>query len=117
MYTLEEIKEEAKAKGWKMFWIWLLTFGLGFPALMLILSSVIGTDVKFDDETIEFLITSMITTVLPLALFTAGIMSAVAFYGTKKKLKEENEQEEKQNREDHYRKMEEMLKRMSKDKE
>lgn len=51
------------------------------------------------------------------AFFGAGLMAWVASSNTKKKMLEENAQEESEKREEHYRKMEGLIEKMSKDKE
>lgn len=117
MYTLEEINEAARARGWKFFWIWTLTFGIGLPLFLPLLMSVVGTNVKFDAANIAAYSKIILFGSIPIAVITGAIMSAVASYGTKKKMTEENSQEEQQNRENHYKRMEELLEKMSKDKE
>jgi len=50
-------------------------------------------------------------------IVSAGLMSWVAYANERKKLNNENAEEERQKREDHYKKMEELLEKMSKEKE
>lgn len=108
MYSLDEINEAANAKAWKMFWVWILVFGVPMAIM---------TYVTFQDRLAP---TGLIQSIIFgdfAAFFGAGIMAWVASYNTKKKMLEENTQEESEKREEHYRKMEELLEKMSKDKE
>lgn len=105
MHTLEEINKEANSKAKKMFWVWILVFGVP----MAIMTYITTQDSLASQSQIQSLILGDFTT-----LFGAGIMACVAFYNTKKKLKEENEQEERQERDEHYKRMEELLEKMSK---
>ena len=102
MYTLEEINQAASAKAWKIFWVWLLVFGI--PVGFLNYKAI-----SYGDPPLFMLDLFLI--------FGAGIMSWVAYANERKKLNNENAEEERQQREEHYRKMEELLEKMSKDKE
>lgn len=99
MYTLEEINEKANSNAMKLFWVWLLAFGIPIGYLNYVAQSY-GDPPPFALDVFVFI--------------GAGIMAWVAFYNTKKKLKEENEQEERQERDEHYKRMEELLEKMSK---
>lgn len=117
MYTLEEINEAAKAKGWKMFWVWFITFGIGFPIVLPLIIIAFGADANFSSKAIWSYLKSVIFGSLLFAALSGTVMSAVASINTKKKMKEENEQEEQRNRDDHYKKMEELLEKLSKERE
>ena len=91
MYTLEEIEEKANAQAKKMFWTWFLTFGIGFPIGLPLIMVPFGTDVDLSIEAIGGYLKSVIFTAFLLAALSGAVMSAVAYYNTKKKLKEENE--------------------------
>ena len=52
-----------------------------------------------------------------LLVVSAIVMASLAYFGKKKKKYRENEEEERLERERHYRKMEDLLEKMSKDKE
>ena len=108
MYTLEEIEEESKTKGWKAFWVWLLVFGIP----MAILTYIISNDRIAPASLMAVLSFSDLG-----VLFGALAMRWVASSNTKKKMKEENEAEKQANREDHYKRMEELLEKMTKEKE
>lgn len=104
MYTLEEINEAAKSKAWLMFWIWILVFGTPTAFLNYTAMSSGGIDpglILFD----------------VLLVVSAIVMASLAYLGEKKKKYRENEEEERLERERHYRKMEDLLEKMSKDKE
>ena len=110
MYTLDEIDEEAKAKGTKAFWIWFLVWA-AIIFCIVIWGHMMNPDLTVFEIAFDF---------LPMMVFvflSSIIFYALGYYGTKKKMKEENEQEEREKREEHYRKMEEMLEKMSKEKE
>lgn len=102
MYSLEEINQAASAKAWKIFWVWLLVFGIPIGFLNY-------KAISYGDPPLAM---------LDLFLFIgAGIMSWVAYANTKKKMNDENAAEESNKREEHYKKMEELLEKMSKEKE
>ncbi len=107
MYTLNEIEQKAKSKAWKMFWIWILVFGLPMGVITFITSQ----DSLAPLDLIQSLIFGDFG-----VFFGAIIMSWVAYANTKKKMKEENEAEENKQREEHYRKMEEMMEKLTKEK-
>ena len=117
MYTLEEINEAARAKGWKMFWVWFITFGIGFPIGLPLIMMTLGVDVNLSSKATIGYLKSVIWGSLLFAVLSGAVMSAVASINTKKKMKEENEQEEQRNRDDHYKKMEELLEKLSKERE
>lgn len=104
MYTLEEINEAAKSKAWLMFWIWMLVFGIPIAFL------------NYEAMSCGEFITELILCDFFLP-FSAVIMACLAYSGEKKKKYRENEEEERLERERHYRKMEDLLEKMSKDKE
>ena len=108
MYTLEEIEQTASAKSWRVFWIWLLVFGL--PTAFL-------TYLIMKDSYLSRHYLMPLVFVDPLVLFSAFLMQVVSRNGWKKKLMEENEYEERQKREEHYQRMEELLEKMNKEKE
>ena len=106
MYTLEEINEAAKAKGWKFFQIWTLLW------VIVILGIIVFGAIKNPDlKVIEIVLMQLPFFIL--VMFSSCIFYALAYYETKKKMKEENEHEEKSNRDDHYKRMEELLEKMS----
>lgn len=108
MYTLEEIEEESKSKGWKAFWVWLLVFGIPMAILTYIISN-------------DRIAPASLMAVLSFGdfgvLFGALAMRWVASSNTKKKMMEENAEEEHRNRDAHYQRMEELLEKMTKEKE
>ena len=108
MYTLNEINEAANAKAWKMFWVWILVFGLPMAFL---------TYITLQDRLAPSGLIQSIIFGDFVAFFGAGLMAWVASSNTKKKMLEENAQEESEQREEHYRKMEELIEKMSKNKE
>lgn len=108
MYTIDEINEEANSKAKKMFWVWILVFGVP----MAIMTYITLQDRLAPPNLILSIIVGDFA-----AFFGAGIMAWVASYNTKKKMQEENEQEEREKREEHYRKMGELMEKMSKEKE
>lgn len=103
MYTLNEIEQAAKSKARKVTWIWILVFGI--PIGIMNCMAISANDFQ------------PILLILDTFLFiSALIMYHVAEAGTKKKMKEENEAEENKQREKHYRKMEEMMEKLTKEK-
>ena len=108
MYTLEEIEQTAAAKSWRVFWLWLLAFGI--PTALI-------TFMIYQDSYLSKHYLLLLIVVDPLVLFSAFLMQAISRNGYKKKMIEENAEEERLEREQHYRKMEELLEKMSKDKE
>ena len=108
MYTLEEIEQTASAKSWRVFWTWLLAFGIP----MVLITFMIYQDRYLSKHYLLPLIVFD-----PLVIFSAFFMQVVSRNGYKKKMMEENEYEERQQREEHYQRMEELLEKMSKEKE
>lgn len=107
MYTLEEINKEANAKGWRAFRIWLFVW-LVIMALFILFAAANNPDLHWYEIALD-----------EWWLFAFILLSAFLFYfigatGAANKMKAENEQEERQKREDHYKKMEELLENMNK---
>ena len=116
MYTLEEINKEAKSQAIKAFWKTFLSFGFGFPIAGLIIALIFAPSENMDMDAI----TGFLMSVFPMCII-GGFFGGAIFYisvsvGVKKKMKEENEQEELKKREEHYRKMEELLEKMAENK-
>ena len=117
MYTLEEINEKARSKGLKAFCKIFLFFGIGFPIIGIFAMLFFEPSVNADKESVFEFLLSFLPVSLICGLFGGLITYILVSYGTKNKMKEENKQEEQQDREEHYKHMEELLEKMSKEKE
>ena len=109
MHTLEEINKTATSQGTKAFWIWFLVW------MAIIFCIVIWAQMKNPDLTI-FEIAFDFLPMMVFVFLSSGIFYALGYHGSKKKMREENEQEEQQKREEHYHKMEELLEKMTNEK-
>ena len=118
MYTLDEINEKAKSAAIKASCT-MFIFVILIPVLLLLWMVLIGGEgiqLFPIDEKLKKYLYSSIPTIFPSALFAAIVIYYVRLNATKKKLEKENEQEDIVKREEHYRRMEELLEKMSKDK-
>ena len=107
MYTLEEIEQEANAKGWKAFRVWLFIW-MVLMALFILFAAANNPDLHWYDIALD-----------EWWLFAFILLSSFIFYfvgaaGARNKMKEENKQEEQQKREDHYKRIEELLEKVGK---
>lgn len=101
---------------------WIIGFGIIFPILMIIVMVVLASmtnshPVRIDD--IIGILSSIYLSPLYLILMiiSTPLMGYASSKAIKKKMLEENAQEESEKREEHYRKMEELIEKMSKDRE
>ena len=117
MYTLEEINETARAKGIGAFWKIFLFFGVGFPVIGIGIMMLFAPSGNVTKESTIALLLSILLPCLICGLLAGAIVNILVSVGVKKKMKEENEAEEQANREDHYKRMEELLEKMTKEKE
>ena len=107
MYTLEEIEQEANAKGWRAFRIW-LSIWMFLMVLFILFAAANNPDLHWYDIALD-----------EWWLFAFILLSSFIFFfigaaGTRNKMKEENEQEERNKREEHYKKIEELFEKMNK---
>ena len=117
MYTLDEIDEKAKSAAIKVSCA-IFVLVILFPVLLPLFMFLMGADIylfSFEEKAKGYLYSIMQLT-LTTAVFLALASYIITSYKTKKKLEEENEQEENEKREEHYRRMEKLLEKMSKDK-
>lgn len=123
MYTLEEIEERGKLHFQMTVVKWIVGFGIIFPIFMgfvlILLSTMVDSRHALTFSDILSVLTSIYLSPLYLGLMVIStpLMGYGASKAIKKKMLEENAEEERQEREEHYRKMEELLEKMSKDKE
>lgn len=123
MYTLEEIEERGKLHFQMTVVKWIVGFGIVFPIFMgfvIILLSIMTDSrhaLKFSDilNVLSYMYFSPLYIIL--MIISTPLMGYASSKAIKKKMIEENAQEESEKREEHYRKMEELLEKMSKDKE
>lgn len=116
MHTLEEINKTAKSQGTKAFWKIFLFFALVFPILGLLIILFFAPKENIDMESVTGFLLSFFPASLIAGILAGVITNIIVFVGVKKKMKEENQQEEQQKREEHYHKMEELLEKMTNEK-
>ena len=110
MYTIEEINEAAKARGMKAFSIWFFSW-FAIYVIFVALAAAKNPDLKWTEIAFSF---GMLTFLIFIPI-SATVFYALGAYNTRKLMERENQQEESEKREEHYRKMEELLEKMSKD--
>ena len=117
MYTLDEIDEKAKSAAIKVSCA-IFVLVILFPVLLPLFMFLMGADIylfPFEEKAKGYLYSVMPHTFI-IAFFAVTGCYIITSYKTKRKLEKENEQEENEKREEHYRRMEELLEKMSKDK-
>lgn len=114
MYTLEEIEQEAKAYKLK-YWRWCFVISLLLAAffIFLLMPAMIDSYKPHGDN--FFVYASIISVIVVIILIM--ILPERAYNYMKKQLEEENASEENQKREDHYKRMEELLEKLSEQRE
>ena len=114
MYTLEEIEEEAKATKWKV-WRWSVLAGLALLALfiLVLLPAMVDSYNPYGNNFFYYF------EMICMLIATIGIFSLpeIAYKRKKKQMTDENAEEERIQREEHYRKLEELVEKIAKEKE
>ena len=110
MYTLEEIDSKSKAHGLKAFFIWFLLW------MFIIVMMISFALQKNSDLTLNEIIKGFGIFIL-MVFLSSFIFYAIGVNGMKKKLTEQNAEEERLKKEEHYQRMEELLEKMNKQKD
>ena len=110
MYTLEEIEEEAKSKFWKTFF-WTFLIVVPISTLHFYYWATTSIHAQWELDHMKWSLGINVILIILLIFAVGTVPSSV-----RKKMLEENAEEERQNREEHYRKVEEMLEKMQSEK-
>ena len=108
MYTAQEIKDEAKSQSRLVFWLWMLVFGVPMGFLTYTTLS--------DPHASVTLVRNMLWGDVAV-FFGALIMKWISEINTRNKCREINDEEERNIRFKHYKRVEELLEKLNKDNE
>lgn len=121
MYTQDEINERGKLHFQMTVVKWIVGFGIVFPILMAVIMYIMALATnnhpKFDDVINVLSAIYLSPLYLCLMIVSTPLMGLAASKSIKKKMIEENSEEERMKREEHYQKIEELLEKVAKDKD
>ena len=106
MYTAQEIKDEAKSQSRLVFWLWILVFGIPMGFLTYTTLSDPHTPVTLIRNTIWGDVA---------VFFSALIMKWISEINTRNKCREINDEEMRDLRLKHYKRVEELLENLNKE--
>ena len=109
MYTQEEIHEEARSAQLRTI-PWMLLIGILVIAVFYFYTQMEFSHYNpYNQHTMYYI---MVCVMFVVVIFTCAL-PGIAYNNKKKQLEAENAEEERMKREEHYKKMEDMLKRMN----
>ena len=112
MYTLEEIKKESNAYKWK-YWRWCFFVSLILAAfIFFILLPVMIDSYKPHGDNFFFYFQFLMIFIVIILIWS---LPGMAYNYKKKQLEEENAAEEREQREEYYKRMESMYKQITKE--